>query len=135
MNACEYCGTELDDDGTEESTIPAAGPRITHFASVCLGRVHAALRVYKRENVVLRRLAEAASEFYFHDERFRIRKHTDGTWRLGDWTVQQWHCPLTHATEGIMCDSRWTLEDAIAKADQLAGVTSPPVTPIRQEKP
>lgn len=53
MKPCEYCGTELDDDGTEESTIPSAGSRITHFAGVCRERVYAALRGERANNVAL----------------------------------------------------------------------------------
>ena len=44
---CEFCGTPLDEDNTEESGIAAAG-RVTHFAALCRERVHAALRATKR---------------------------------------------------------------------------------------
>lgn len=49
QHPCEYCGTPLDEDGQEESNIPAAGPRHTHFSAACRDRVHAALQSYKRE--------------------------------------------------------------------------------------
>ena len=65
---CLYCGTMLDEYGCEDSDIPAAGiGPICHYASVCLERVHAALRATRRdvvalraENVALREVRDAA---------------------------------------------------------------------------
>ena len=52
--SCEYCGTELDEDGCVESDIPAVNGPSLHTASQCREYVHATLRTYQREIAELR---------------------------------------------------------------------------------
>jgi hypothetical protein len=49
MTPCEYCGTPIDEDGNEESDIPAAPGMVSHYAAVCRERVHAALRATQND--------------------------------------------------------------------------------------
>jgi hypothetical protein len=60
---CDYCGTILDENGKEESTIAAAGPRMTHFIGTCRERVHAALRGEKTAHAKTRDERDEAREW------------------------------------------------------------------------
>lgn len=69
VHPCEYCGTMLDEDETEESNIAAAGPRIGHFAATCRERVFAASRAKSREIATLTvSLAEARERLAERDQ-------------------------------------------------------------------